>query len=449
MMKTKIFLYTILELCIFQGLGQNQTHLTDSKANHVKKMTLGEQLPNFRFNEVINSPIKVLDLSSMKGQFVIMDFWHTRCAACIAAFPKLQKLQEKYRGKLKIILLTYQSKKTVQNFLVRQNRVTGMDLQLPIACNQQSLTDYFKVPSYPHYVWIDEKGIAQFVTQGYDVTEENIGKVINHQPVNMQQKADSDLDFQIFKPLFVNGNGGIGSPILYYSILTHYIKNMPVLGGYTSPNDSNSAIVAYSYPIVGMFQVAFNDFLNGLRIPDNRTILQVADTSKYVWEINGVTQWDRFYAYQLFSPYRSIDSLQKLMREDLMRYFQVEAHMEMRLMKCWVLRAEDTALLVTKGGYLLNEMSADNFTISIRNVPDSELIFRFVYNIFSKSRFPFISEVHMKSNIDILLDNINFYDEKSVIEALKSKYKLSIQLEDHLVNMLVITEPGFRKKAVN
>jgi thiol-disulfide isomerase/thioredoxin len=445
-MRAQILIYIILQVCFFQSIGQTQTSFKDSKPKYANKMVLGEPVANFQLTEIINFPSKNLYLASFKGQIVILDFWHTRCAACIAAFPKLQKLQEKYQNKLKIVLITYQSKKTIQSFMARQKHVTELELRLPISCNQQSLIDYFKVPAYPHYIWIDDKGTVKYVTQGYDVTEENIEKVIDHRPVQMQQKADSDLDFQIYKPLFVNGNGGDGGPILYYSVLTHHIKNMPVMGGYTSPCDSNSAIVAYSYPIIGMFQVAFNDFLNGLRIPDNRTVLQVADTSKYVWEINGVTQWDKFFAYQLFAPYRSVDSLQKLMQQDLMRDFGVEAHMETRMMKCWVMRAEDTALLGTKGGYLLNEMSAENFTISIRNVPDSEICFRFVYNIFSNSPYPFISEVHMKSSIDIILDNINFYDAKAVIEAVKLKYKLNIRLEDHLVNMLIITEPGFKKE---
>ncbi len=448
-MQARIIIYIILQVCIFQTIGQTLAGLKGAKAKYAKKMVLGESVPDFRLTETINFPSKSLNLASLKGKLVILDFWHTRCSACIAAFPKLQQLQEKFPKKLKVILVTYQTKQVIQSFIARQKQVTGLNLRLPISCNQQSLTEYFKVPSYPHYIWIDEKGIAKYVTQGYDVTEENIEKVIDHVPVQMQQKADSDLDFQIYKPLFVNGNGGDGVPILYYSILTHHIKNMPVMGGYTAPGDSNSAIVAYSYPIVGMFQVAFNDFLNGLRIPDNRTVLQVADTVKYVWEIKGVTQWDKFFAYQLFAPYRSVDSLQKLMQQDLMRNFGVEAHMEKRMMKCWVMRAEDTTLLLSKGGYLLNEMSAENFTVSIRNVPDSELCFRFVYNIFSNSPYPFINEVHMRSNIDIMLDNINFDDANAVIEAVKLKYKLNIRLEDHLVNMLVITEPNFKKIAVN
>ena len=117
--------------------------------------------------------------------------------------------------------------------------------------------------------------------------------------------------------------------------------------------------------------------------------------------------------------------------------------MEKRIMKCWVLTAEDTSLLITKGGQFENNIHTQDFTLIIRDIPDSAIGLRFVYNIFYSSPHPFINDIHMQSHIDILLDDINYDNPEEVIQALKKKYKLNIRLEDHAVDILVISEPGY------
>ena len=42
---------------------------------------------------------KKVQLSELKGKVVVLDFWATWCGPCLASFPYMQKMVEKYKGK--------------------------------------------------------------------------------------------------------------------------------------------------------------------------------------------------------------------------------------------------------------------------------------------------------------------------------------------------------------
>ena len=41
---------------------------------------------------------RLVDLSSLKGKVVLLDFWRTDCAPCMGALPELIHLDQKYRA---------------------------------------------------------------------------------------------------------------------------------------------------------------------------------------------------------------------------------------------------------------------------------------------------------------------------------------------------------------
>jgi thiol-disulfide isomerase/thioredoxin len=59
-----------------------------------------------------DAPMKTLDgaplpLESLKGSFLVLDFWASWCAPCRASFPFLDALQEKYRARgVRVVGLT-------------------------------------------------------------------------------------------------------------------------------------------------------------------------------------------------------------------------------------------------------------------------------------------------------------------------------------------------------
>ncbi|MDQ3181363.1 MAG: TlpA family protein disulfide reductase, partial [Acidobacteriota bacterium] len=62
-----------------------------------------------------------VDLAKLKGKIVMITFWTTRCAICVAEIPKLNQLVASYQDKNVVFLgLTTDNEAKVQNFIKKK-----------------------------------------------------------------------------------------------------------------------------------------------------------------------------------------------------------------------------------------------------------------------------------------------------------------------------------------
>ncbi len=71
------------------------------KANQALQEGLeGNLAPDFTLNDINGKP---LTLSSLRGKWLILDFWGSWCSWCIKGMPKMKEYYAKYAGKLEIL----------------------------------------------------------------------------------------------------------------------------------------------------------------------------------------------------------------------------------------------------------------------------------------------------------------------------------------------------------
>src|SRR5581483_12501346 len=94
--------------------------------------SIGDRVPDFRFDEVMNYPQKQATLSTLRAKLTILDFWSTSCSACVALFPHMENLKKKFGDQLAIILVNgktqvwHDTEDKIRSLLTRQQLKNGV-----------------------------------------------------------------------------------------------------------------------------------------------------------------------------------------------------------------------------------------------------------------------------------------------------------------------------------
>lgn len=113
----------------------------------------------------------VVELSALRGQVVIVDFWASWCAPCRQAFPHLDQLFRTYRGDGLDMLGV-----TLDDDPVAAKRFwAAMRPRFPVAWDQSgAVRERFRVLSLPTTMLFDEDGMIVQRNEGFDLGDHRI-----------------------------------------------------------------------------------------------------------------------------------------------------------------------------------------------------------------------------------------------------------------------------------
>ena len=155
-----------LKLKLIDGIEQYKLYKLDSLADKSIRRTIkSESLTklNYYRMEAMNFPeFDFTDLNgnhyttkNTKGKTIILKTWFIHCQACVAEFPELNKLVEKYKNRKDIIFLSLatDSKPDLEKFLKKKI------FRYEIVPNQEEfIQKTLNLQGYPTHIVINEKG---------------------------------------------------------------------------------------------------------------------------------------------------------------------------------------------------------------------------------------------------------------------------------------------------
>ncbi|MCC6427974.1 MAG: TlpA family protein disulfide reductase [Phycisphaerales bacterium] len=137
---------------------------------------VGDRAPMLSIDDLMQAPPGASTMwSSLRGKVVVIEFWATWCAPCIAAMPHINQLQERFAGRpVVFIAVTDEGRDPVKKFLNRGR----IDSWIGLDTNRSMFLAY-RVGGIPHTVVVDGNGIIRDITQPMALREETIEQLIH------------------------------------------------------------------------------------------------------------------------------------------------------------------------------------------------------------------------------------------------------------------------------
>lgn len=108
----------------------------------------GNTVKDFSLNKILNYPASPSSFDKIKKDLLIIDFFGTWCVPCIKALPHLAEVQQKYKSRIQVLLVSVEEEEKLKKFIA--NRANFL---FPVVVdNDNAVTSLFQPPSYPYTV---------------------------------------------------------------------------------------------------------------------------------------------------------------------------------------------------------------------------------------------------------------------------------------------------------
>lgn len=408
-----------------------------SYAQKIKHLNIGDTLPPVFFNTVFNDPGVSISLEDYKGKLIILDFWNKWCAGCVASFPEMEKLQKTFGDKIKIFLVTTDSGKDVIKLFRRIKSPS-----LPIITDDTLLTNMFPHMTVPHHVWINSEGIVQFITDGYNTTENNIEKVLHGNNLALHVKKEVD-DFNDDISFWQEGNGRLQKYITCYSFGMKRIEENTSTKWSMSKDTLNKTIgfKFLNISLLELYKIAFGHSIYYSPYKHiNRVIFDVfrnRNDFKTPTNYDSLDEWAKNNLVCFESKWMAVDDTLafQYLQDDVNKFFPYSVKVENKEVFCYSLTLAPNYIYKKPSNEKMVNWDGEEF--SLKNYPVPVLIESLNgMNIFDS--IPVIDETDLKDNIDISL--VNAFKDITTLETQLLQKGFILKQKMKMLPMMVISE---------
>ena len=122
------------------------------EAEAAKKQAAGVEAPDFTLNDLQGKP---LSLKSLRGKYVILDFWGSWCGWCIKGFPEMKEYYKKYKGKFEILGVDCNDTEAKWKEAVKKNELPWLHVYNP---RESSVLSDYGVQGFPTKIIVGPDG---------------------------------------------------------------------------------------------------------------------------------------------------------------------------------------------------------------------------------------------------------------------------------------------------
>ena len=133
-----------------------------SAAVSAQDIRAGVQAPDFTAKKVDGT---TFTLSSLQGQYVVLDFWGSWCKWCIKGFPDMKEAYAKYKGKVEFVGIACRDTEEKWKAATAKYELPWISVLNPAG---NDLVKVYQVEGFPTKIVIDPKGKIAKIVLGED-----------------------------------------------------------------------------------------------------------------------------------------------------------------------------------------------------------------------------------------------------------------------------------------
>ena len=137
---------------------------TEAAAPEAQEAEAADLVPDFELHDLQGNPLK---LSSLRGKYVVLDFWGSWCVWCIRGVPKMKEAYAKHKDKMEILGVDCHDTEENWRAAVDQLQMPWLQVRCPDE-KVQAIKEMYNVEGFPTKVIIDPEGKLVKVVVGED-----------------------------------------------------------------------------------------------------------------------------------------------------------------------------------------------------------------------------------------------------------------------------------------
>ena len=136
------------------GVRSENTPTTDISTDSSLQTTdsSSDLAPDFTLNDLNGKP---LTLSSLRGKYVILDFWGSWCVWCIKGFPQMKEYYQKYAGKFEILGIDCNDPEAKWKAAVEKYELPWLHVYCP---RDSNVLDLYEIQGFPTKIIVGPDG---------------------------------------------------------------------------------------------------------------------------------------------------------------------------------------------------------------------------------------------------------------------------------------------------
>ena len=137
---------------LYQNLIDQMEAQQKAEEEAAKKQAAGIEAPDFTLNDLNGKP---LTLSSLRGKYVILDFWGSWCGWCIKGFPEMKEYYKKYAGKFEILGVDCNDTQAKWKAAVEKNELPWLHVYNP---RDSKVLEQYGIQGFPTKIIVGPDG---------------------------------------------------------------------------------------------------------------------------------------------------------------------------------------------------------------------------------------------------------------------------------------------------